>query len=303
MNYCKAFLSIFGGIELMACRYAQLWKSGDPNIITMKTIKIIVPVDFTEVTDFVVKAAVAIAKKVNASITLFHVAGTREDAEVELTMKSFATKHDPESGIDFDFLITDGNILHQIVKVARADEFELVVIGSHGYKGLREKIFGIDILKLLKDLEVPALIVQEGYEMPPGGFNSILFPVGSHKNLDSQINTAVWFAGIFDAEVDIYTVEKPGTDWSEAMKSNITKVEEALESGRIRYKKVREKATSFSVGYGRQILDYANRNNPGLITIIANAAREYYYVADSDKVTMLTNEAKIPILSVSAKDV
>lgn len=267
----------------------------------MKANRILVPIDFSEVTDTVVKTALAVASRFSSGITLFHVCSSQARANIESDMQEFAKKYDPDSNIDFEFLVTEGNVLQQIVKVARADDFGLVVIGSHGYKGLREKIFGTDILKLLKDLEIPAMVVQSGYEMPAAGIGSILLPVSSHKNCGPQVEATVSIARIFDAEVHMYTAEKPGADWSEEMKSNITKIEAALVSENIRYKRVKETATSFSVGYGRQILDYASRNNPGLITFIATAAREYYYVADSDKVTMLTNEAKIPILSVSDK--
>jgi len=267
----------------------------------MKVNKILVPVDFSEVTDSVVKTAVDIATRSQASITLFHVASRQDQDEAVSKMKSFLKKCDPQSAVDCDFRVAEGDILQQIPGTANPEDFDLMVIGSHGYKGLREKLFGTDILKLLKETAVPALVIQNGYSLPAQGLDRILMPVGSHKNIGEQIEATAMISKLFDAVVHVFTVIKPGAETSSETQKNIRKIESEFDARNVKYERVRETATSFSVGYGRHILDYANRKNITLITFIANAAREYYYVADSDKAAMLTNDAKIPILSVSEK--
>ena len=66
---------------------------------------------------------------------------------------------------------------------------------------------------------------------------------------------------------------------------------------------MKEEQSSFSVGYSKQILDYAKRLNMSLVAFMANPTQEHYYFADSDKVVMLTNDALIPVLSTNDKRV
>lgn len=267
----------------------------------MKVNRILVPVDFSEVTDSVVKTAVSIATRSQASITLFHVTGKQDHEEAAAKMKSVAKTFDPQSAVDCGFVVAAGDILQKISGAANPEDFDLMVIGSHGYKGMREKLFGTDILKLLKETAVPTLVIQIGYSLSGEGLDKILMPVGSHKNIDKQIDATAMISMLFDAVVHVFTVIKPGAESSDEIQKNIRKILSEFDSRNVSYERIRETATSFSVGYGRHILDYANRKDITLITFIANAAREYYYVADSDKATMLTNDAKIPILSVSEK--
>lgn len=267
----------------------------------MTVNKILVPVDFTDVTSSAIRTAMAIAQQASASVVLFHVSNGKVGEDTASKLDSLAAKFNPESKIEIDCRITEGNVFQEISHEAEEGSYDLLVIGSHGYKGLREKIFGADILKLLKNIRVPSLTIQVGYNWPVQGIKRILVPVGSHEYYLVQLNAVLAFCELFGPEVHLYAVQKPGMQWSAQLKNNIEAAESLFAKNGIPYKMVKETATSFSVGYGRQILDYAKRTEMDLITFIANASLEHYYIADPDKITMLTNEMLIPVLSVSNK--
>ncbi len=267
----------------------------------MKNQRIIVPVDFTEVSKQAVEVAVHIARRSRMPITLLHVDGSHEGDDPLVKMKSLAEKHEQDLPGFFESVVRHGNPLQEIIKQSSNEDYGLMVIGSHGYKGLREKIFGTDILKLLKSVTLPALTIGREFHPVQYTFNPLLFPVGTHASFLHQIRAGIAFAKIFDAEIHLYTIEKPGVEWPEELRNNIKKAESEFENAGIRYNKIRETDTSFSVGYAKQILDYATRCNAGLIALMANAAPEYAYIADTDKVNLLTNKTGIPVLSVNEK--
>jgi len=267
----------------------------------MSVKKVLVPIDFSDVTKVVLETAALIAYEGKMDMTLLHIENNKTSDEIKDKAENLIEETRLKWPVQIDFLLKKGNIFDDISLTAFDDQFKIMVIGSHGYKGMREKVFGADILKLLKNVPIPVISVQKDFVLPDDAFKTILFPVGSHKTFINQIEATINFARIFNSKVHLYTVEKPGMDWSDELKHNIKTAEEQFLKNKIPYEKVKEQQNSFSVGFAKQIMDYAKRRQIGLITIMANATRELYYVADSDKVTMLTNEARIPILSSNEK--
>jgi hypothetical protein len=75
----------------------------------------------------------------------------------------------------------------------------------------------------------------------------------------------------------------------------------AMENRTIRHKVIMESPESFSVGFRKYILDYAEKADIHLISLIADASNEHAYIAYTDKTLLLTNAPKIPVLSISEK--
>jgi nucleotide-binding universal stress UspA family protein len=174
-----------------------------------------------------------------------------------------------------------------------------MVIGTHGFKGLREKFFGADILKLVKTLPIPVLVIQSKYDMPDAGFKTIVFPAGTHDSFVNIIDATIYIAKLFDSTVHLYTVDKPGVEWTAKLKENIELAREKFKASNISYTRVNEEQSSFSVGYSKQILQFAKTVHADMIALMSIPTKEHYYFADSDKEALLTNDACLPIICAS----
>jgi hypothetical protein len=190
---------------------------------------------------------------------------------------------------------------YEIGKAADEQGIDLMVIGSHGFKGLREIILGVDILKLAKNICIPVICIQKDYNIPEEGFKTILLPASSHKLFHNNINAIVSLARWFQAEVHMYSINKPKIPWPDSLKSNIETAIKTFESERINFKRVNEQENILFPGFAKQILNYAKKINADLISVMSEPSFEYYYFADIDKERLLTNRLQIPILCVSDK--
>jgi nucleotide-binding universal stress UspA family protein len=267
----------------------------------MSINKILVPSDFSDASHAAVDLAATIAKKSDLGLALLHIQNGKkvEDSEDQMVniIESLKIKH----RLDGDFIIKKGNIFSDIPRVACEECYRLMVIGSHGFKGIREKFFGADILKLIKSIPIPVVVTQKNYIEPEHGIKNIVLPAASHEDFERIIRATALIAGMFDAKVHIYTIDKPGQEWPDRLKSNIEKAKEIFDAKKIRYIRVKEQATTYSVGYSRQTLQYAERTGADLISLMSMPTREFHYFADSDKEQLLTNEAGIPVLCTSDK--
>jgi nucleotide-binding universal stress UspA family protein len=269
----------------------------------MSNKKIIVPVDFTPASEQAIKQSIIIAGKAGCSVSLIHVIGeiSKESAREELIKTrdhlQDLTKKVKDAGIVCETTILEGNIFSEIPAFANNPENFLMVVGTHGIQGIKQKLLGADILKLARKVSIPCLIVQD--ECINHGLKTIVFPVGGHDNFRALVSTIATLAGIFDSEVIIYSVIRKGEGDSEKIRNNTLMAEKLFDESFIRHRRVREELTIISVGYARQTLQYSHSIGAGLIGIMSVKSEEHYYFAQADKETMVTNRHNIPILCVS----
>ena len=263
--------------------------------------KILIPIDFTEASDKAIQFGIHIASKMHAGISLLHVfegdGMSMEECEEKLAELShnINVRDDAFS----DYICLEGKVIETISEVASKSPFRMMVLGAHGRRGLRQKFFGADILKLLKRIPIPALVVQENTLVPEKGFSTTVFPVGSHEAFERKIEAMFIIAGLCDPEVHLYSISKPGFDQTENLKQNILLSEERFAEKGIKYIRVDEDQNVFSVGFAKQTLAYAKEIDANLISIMVNPTQEYAYFADSDKESIIMNEQGIPVLCTS----
>jgi len=264
----------------------------------METRKILVPIDLSGITKTVINTAINVAKKSGMALRLLHVKHIKSLPDVEQQLEAINDKI-VEENIYCSYILTSGSVFTEIAREASNPEYAFAIIGTHGFKGFREVMFGADILRLLKIMPVPVLTVQKDYVFPQSGIDKILFPVASHSAFHLIIKATTKFAKWFNAEVHLYSIEKPEMKWTGQLIDNIKLAEATLEKESVKYIRVNEKLFSFSIGYSKQTLQYAKTIDAGLIAIMSSPAKEHIYFADGDKEQLITNKFLIPVISTS----
>lgn len=263
--------------------------------------KIFVPFDFTTTSEQSAKQAVSIARKAGSSITLFHVITDESKDKADQSVIKEKLKESANrmivDGITFDCQVAAGSIFDEIPKAANSIVNQLMVIGTHGIKGFKQKLLGADMLKLIRKVNIPCLVVQS--DCVCREYNPIIFPVGGHEGFESLVEATGMIAKLFSSEVHLYSVNRKGDQGSKKLKENTAFALKYFDDHQIPCKRVQEEATVFSVGYAKQTLQYANSVNAGLIAMMSVKTEEYYYFAQADKETMINNEFKIPVLCSS----
>jgi nucleotide-binding universal stress UspA family protein len=259
--------------------------------------KIIVPTDFTEAADAAIRQAVAIALKTQADLILLHVLDDilPSAKESENLLEEETARVSREYGLHCEYLLKSGSIFDVIASEPCKTNYDLMVIGTHGVTGVRQKLFGADILRLVSKVPIPVLVVQEDSPLVKT-FKKIVLPVGSHDDFNMAVHAVLFFAGICQTEVHLYSINKPGFAWPEQMKKNIENAMNLFKTKNIQVIRVKEDQTVYSLGYAKQTLNYAKSVGADGICMMSIPSNEYYYFAQADKEHMLENEFRIPIL-------
>lgn len=142
------------------------------------TKKILVPVDFSENSQKILQSAIHVAKKFDAALTVLfvvqsidHYSGFYiphipisqfEDEMVESAnnkMRSFLEENMDQS-VKYTSKVLIGDVSEEILKFAEVEKFELIVMGTHGYKGLEKVLFGSVAEKVVKRAPCAVLTVN-----------------------------------------------------------------------------------------------------------------------------------------------
>lgn len=259
--------------------------------------KIAVLIDFTPTCVKATEFAGKIAQKANASVVLIHVAPNSEKGnEAALMQKMDVYAQAVPAGIICEKHIDFGTFFSQIPYALKAVHADLAVVGTHGVVGIMQNLFGSNIMKLIKALSVPSLVVQDNSVYTDQTFNDILFPIAPHEDFEVKYKQTTTIAKLFNSTVHIIAVRKNFVDLAPQLEVNLKKTVDYFEANGVQFKEVREDANDASIGYANQILGYSKNNNIGTIAIMSKVSKDNYYFGVMDKENLLLNKAALPIL-------
>ena len=265
--------------------------------------KIAALIDFTPTTDVVVDFAKNLALQKHAHVFLVTVVDQSDEKalnEANEKMMPFC-KTLKQAGINCTIEIATGPFFDVIASFLDKLHADLAIIGTHGKRGLRQNIFGSFILKLVKSLQIPSLVVQNQSTWPNGGFKNVFFPIASHSRFEMKIEqTEAVMAK--DGIVSLYAIYK--TDMlDDRLKKNIALSEELFKQKNLNFKVIEEDVQLYSVGYSRQSLVYADAHKMQLISVMAQVSNENKFFGNANKENIILNPTGIPVLCCNDEDV
>jgi universal stress protein A len=143
-----------------------------PAVLTLKNI--LVPTDFSEVSQKALEFAVPIAKQFGARITMVHVIEPLQYSALTYVPmdQGFPIQHfeeelnalakrmiEPE--LLKEVLVRAGPAFEEITNVARDCEADLIVITTHGRTGIRHVVMGSTAERTVRHAPCPVLVVRK----------------------------------------------------------------------------------------------------------------------------------------------
>lgn len=144
----------------------------------MEIKKILVPIDFSENSSKILEYGNYVAKQFNAGLEVIFVAQTFHDyseffephmpviqfeeeiiASAKERMKSFLEENEDPS-VPCGSTVLAGDVAEVILEHVKDEAVDMIVMGTHGYKGLEKVLFGSVAEKIVKMAPCPVLTVN-----------------------------------------------------------------------------------------------------------------------------------------------
>lgn len=259
---------------------------------------ILVPWDFTPVAEFALQHAIKIADTFNNDITLLNIVKKQKEVdEVLVKLNAEAENVFKKHHIKPRVLAVVGTIFTTIGEVASEINSNLVIMGTHGIKGM-QKLTGSWALKVIVGSKVPFVVVQNSPK--DHVFKRILVPFDHKMEGKEKLAWVSYLAKYYKSEITLFKTGTTDELLQKKANNNIIFAKKFLDEKNITF--------TVSVAEGKKsfpddTIDFASKNDCDLILIMTTKDIGFKdYVLGATEQEIIANEAKIPVMCVNPRE-
>lgn len=261
---------------------------------------IVVPWDFTEVAQNALLHAVRIARQVNGEITLLHILEKSLMPGMEAArrdkLRAITEEATTRNKLNVKYHVTRGSIFTEIADYANDNEASLVVMGTHGIKGM-QKVTGSWALKVIVKSKAPFIVVQDPPE-DDSKYSNIVFTVDFRKEDKEKLSMAIFMGKYFDSKIHLLKTVTADKNLLKKVNININFAIKYLTQNNIEYE-IHEIPKG---NLAQHTIDFAQNIKADLIvlTTTKNITMADYVMGASEQY-IIANSSKIPVCCVNPK--
>jgi len=283
-------------------------------MISIKTKKILVPVDFSKIADRAIRHAAFIAKRNKGEVILLHVqkkgdllniflpAVKMNDASVvveflEKRLELIAEKIIGKYGIKVSSIVSMGNITSEIVDIANDSKADLIIMGTQGSDSNNDLFLGSNSYRLLTKTNIPVMTIRK--DAPKLGYSNILLPIDSSEHSRQKVNAAIQIANQFGARLHVLGLLGSDDDnYEYKMRVILPQIKQLAKEKKLVCNTEIDRADNRA----KKTLSYAKKIKADLIIIMTDQRAEFSSVILGTYAHQLLNDSRIPILSIPPEE-
>ena len=257
------------------------------------TKKILVPYDFSELSDFAVKHAVRIATITEATLVFLHIVeDITQEAEALKRLQQVADDCVAKYGVPIECKIRPGSVSTVIRAFAEIIDAYLVVMKTQKPKG-KEKYIGTRGIRVMLGSKIPFYVVQA----PPKrlGLRKIIFPIDFRKENKEKLGWISFMSKYYTSKIFLF--RPSGNDY--VVRNNVEFAKRFLEGKDIDYEIITAKGKFNTT---RETLDFANEIKAELIIIMLSknitVAKALLGLKEQK---FISNDYKIPVMCLNPR--
>jgi nucleotide-binding universal stress UspA family protein len=269
---------------------------------------ILIPTDFSVLSESAINVGIAVAKRQNAKVTLLHVVDLLPNllptevllsdsqevlSRMEEKLKELSAKIQKETGVKAVVKALQGTPSDSICKFAYEENISLIVIGTHGVSGLREFFIGSEAYRVVKNATCPVLTIPGNWQKTD--FGKVLFPVRPDLGtLDTYFyarpiiernNSELFILGLYERQKDIDNKE---------ISILINKLKVQLNNDNVLFRS----GITQSEDLPAKILTLSKEYEADLVILTANLDHNFKAFFVGPFVQQVVNHSKLPVLSI-----
>lgn len=234
-------------------------------------MKILVPIDFSDYSVNAFQYALALAKDIDAEITLFHAAHNKlaDNLNSMITVDDILLKEsntalteiytNNKNNIKVTTLSKIGLANDLIIDLCKSNDFDLIVMGSKGATGISKVVFGSVTSSLIQKSKTPILAIPLSAKYD--SIKSITIALDLKENYFENLSLVSQIATKRNAEVDVLNVKNQEVKSSN--ESAILSIEKSFNKVKHSYNFIENNNTIVT------IKDFTQRNKTDLLAVIS----------------------------------
>ena len=261
---------------------------------------IVVPWDFTPVAEYALAHAIKISRMVGNEICLLHIVdsgiSSQDETQKKKQLQQLTEENAKKSNVQIIYHISKGSIFTAIAEYANEKEASLVVMGTHGMKGM-QKLTGSWALKVIVKSKIPFIVVQDA-PADLERYHNIVFPVDFRGENKEKMRMAIFMGKYFDSKIHMLVSLSSDKNLLKKTNVNLNFSIKYLIQNNIEYE-IHEVPRG---NFAQQTIDFAQKINADLLLIMTTKNITMAdYVMGATEQYMIANSSKIPVCCVNPK--
>ena len=265
---------------------------------------VLIPTDFSEVCGNAVSHGVKLAKFLGYKVFILHIINKETKTElkkknvdvdyIDVRLKEYKKYYTKKYEVEIETMAVEGSIFSTIGTVAKEIKANLMVLGTHGKKGLQH-VFGSYAMKVVEESPVPVIVVQK--RAFKSGYKNIVFPVSNELEPRQAVQWAKLMAKLFNAKIHIYLSPEKDSVRRTSLAIITNQISSVFDAEGVQYEvSTAEKSTAFA----QQVISYSVLNHADLIMIMTRPNVDFvgFSLSAWDEKLMF-NEAQIPVMGIN----
>lgn len=261
--------------------------------MTTENRKILVPYDYTDLSDSAIKHAVTLAKIIEADLVLLHIIKDLTDEAADTKrLKDVADSITAKYGVHVDIKIRAGVVRKVIKIVAETIDAFLVIMKTQPPRG-SERFLRSRSIRVMMGSRIPFIVVQE----PPKrlAFRKVLFPIDFRRENKEKLIWISTLSKYYTSKIYLY---KPDVN-DYKVKTNLDFSRRFLEGKNIDYEIITsKKGQSFT----ESSIEFANETDVQLIMImLSKNISRFSNLLGLNEQKYISNKYKIPVMVINPR--
>ncbi len=265
---------------------------------------VLVPTDFSDVCRNAIFHAVKLARRTGFKIYILYII-TKEtrtmlkqlhvrEEYVDWKLNEYKKYYEKKYGVCITTMAVKGSILSTIHDVAEQIRADVMILGTHGKKGLQH-VFGSYARRILLQFTIPVIVVQKiAYREI---YRNIVLPVHDPAASSDAIHWAFLMARMFDAKFHIFSQPASNASMKDLLAVIIRNVRSVFDEEHMPDIVI---TPNKSPDFAREVISYSLARHADMIMIINYpdiSAESFSLTTWNEK--LMFNEAQIPVIFIN----
>jgi nucleotide-binding universal stress UspA family protein len=198
-------------------------------------------------------------------------------------------------GIEVQTTVQNYKLFHEIDSVAQEFNADLIVMGSHGSSGLREVFVGSNTEKVVRNSEIPVLVVKN--RMGDEAMNKVVFASDFDKENVKSFQKAKKMFDILDVNMHLVYINTPGDGFRSTQEMEEKVSDFFVEAGVTGEYSVSDVKYYSAYSIEEGIFTYSNKVNADLIAIPTHGRKGLAHFFSGSISEDLVNHSDLPVIT------
>lgn len=274
---------------------------------------ILVPTDFSDLASSALGHAIKVAQIYKNEITLLNIvdeglfggiftSGNQSELvkeAVQNRLNNIAAEVKTKHGVTVHTRIDSGRIYKTISNIANEENFDSIIMGSHGANGL-EQVIGSNASRTIQYADVPVVVVKN--HSAGEGYKKIVMPIDLTIESRQKTDWAVHVAKKFNSEIHVAYQGSSDEFTQNRIKANVKSVENKLIQNGVNFKSV-EIQDKLLENYATEIMNYAEKANADLIMVMTDMELGISDIIRGTYTQQIVNRSNTPVMCIHPKEI